>query len=56
MDKSFILKGHICCTPETNRLVIRENAYTVCVDGVCRGVFEEIPECFSGLEVVDCSG
>ena len=56
MDKSYILKGHICCTPETDRLVIREDAYTVCEDGVCRGVFEEIPERFSGLEVMDCSG
>lgn len=55
MDKSFILKGHICCTPETDRLVIREDAYAVCEDGVCKGVFEEIPERFSGLEVIDCS-
>ena len=54
MDKSFILRGHICCTPEANRLIIRENAYAVCADGVCRGVFDEVPERFSDLEVIDC--
>lgn len=54
MDKSFILRGHICCTPEANRLIIRENAYAVCGDGVCRGVFDEVPERFSDLEVIDC--
>ncbi len=56
MDRSFILQGHICYTPETDALVIRENAYAVCEEGVCRGVFDEIPERFSGLEVIDCSG
>ena len=51
---SFILKGHICHTPEAGSLVIRENAYTVCEDGICRGIFGEIPEKFRGLEVIDC--
>ena len=54
MTKSFILKGHICYTPEVGKLVIRENAFVICEDGVCRGVFEEVPERYSGLKVIDC--
>ena len=54
MDRSFILKGHICYTPEIGRLVIRENAFAVCEAGVCRGVFEELPERYSGLKIIDC--
>ena len=54
MNRSFLLQGHICYTPEADKLVIRENAYAVCEDGICRGVFDEIPEQFTGMEVVDC--
>lgn len=54
MNNQFILKGHICHTPEMNRLEIRENACVVCEDGVCRGAFDRIPEEYRGLEVTDC--
>ena len=56
MRRSFILKGHICHTPEAGTLEIRENAYAVCEEGVCRGIYEAIPEQFRGLKVIDCSG
>ena len=56
MSRSFALKGHICHTPDAEHLVIRENAYAVCEEGICRGVFDEIPERFRGTEVIDCSG
>ena len=56
MSRSFVLKGHICHTPDADRLEIRENAYAVCEKGTCRGVFDEIPERFRGLEVIDCTG
>lgn len=56
MKNTFILKGHICHTPEKDQLEIRENAYAVCEDGVCRGVFEEVPERFGGAEIIDCTG
>ena len=54
MNASFILKGQICHTPTAGRLEIHENAYAVCGEGVCRGVFAEIPDCFRGLRVIDC--
>lgn len=54
LDKRFILRGTICHTPGAGELVIRENGYVVCDDGVCRGVFDSIPERYSGLETIDC--
>ena len=56
LNKSFILKGHICHTPEKDRPEIRENAFAVCEDGVCRGIFDTVPERWSGLEIIDCTG
>ena len=56
MSRSFALKGHICHTPDAEHLVIRENAYAVCEEGICRGIFDEIPERFRGTEVIDCNG
>lgn len=56
MSRSFALKGHICHTPDAEHLVIRENAYAVCEEGICRGIFDEIPERFRDTEVIDCSG
>ena len=54
MKNSFILKGHICHTPEKGTMEIREHAFAVCEDGICRGVFDKMPEKFRGLEVIDC--
>ena len=56
LNRSFIIKGHICHAPEADRIEIREDAYAVCEDGVCRGVFDRIPERFRGLKTIDCSG
>ncbi len=55
MNSSFALKGHICHTPEAGRLVISENAFVVCEEGVCQGVFDRLPERFHSLEVIDCT-
>lgn len=54
LETGFILRGNICHTPQPGSLEIRENAFAVCTDGICRGVFEEVPEAFSGLQVIDC--
>lgn len=56
MNRSFILRGHICYTPDAEQIVIREDAYAICEEGVCRGVYDQIPETFRGLQVIDCSG
>lgn len=56
LNRSFILKGHICHTPEAGRLEIRENAFAVCENGICQGVFDAVPEEYRGMEIVDCTG
>ncbi len=56
LNRSFILKGHICHTPKAGELEIRENAFAVCKDGICRGVFDAVPEEYRGTEIVDCTG
>ncbi len=55
MDRNFAIRGIICYTPGADGLVVRENAYAVCEEGVCRGVFDALPERFGALEVVDCT-
>ena len=54
MDRSFVIKGNICLTPRVGELVILENGYLVCENGVCRSVFDEVPARYAGLEVIDC--
>ena len=54
MNNSFVLKGNICQTKTSKELDLHENSYVVCVDGVSKGIFKEIPEEYKGLEVVDC--
>ena len=54
MENSFVLKGNICHTPTADALEVREGAFAVCVDGVCQGVFDALPETCAGLEVIDC--
>lgn len=52
--KSFVLHGNVCynTTPQEVRCV--PGGYAVCVDGVSAGVFEELPERYAGLPVVEC--
>ena len=50
----FALKGNVCHTPRPDTLEIRENAFAVCADGVCRGVFDELPGDLAALPVIDC--
>ena len=56
MKNSFILKGHICHTPEPGKFEIREDAFAVCENGLCEGIYDKVPDRFRGLEVIDCSG
>lgn len=53
--KSFVLHGNVCynTTPQEVRCV--PGGYAVCVDGVSAGVFEELPERYAALPVVECA-
>ena len=51
--RDFILKGHICYSTSPSELVIKENSFVVCKDGISQGVFNEIPEEYKDLPVTD---
>lgn len=52
---SFIIKGDICYSTSDRRIQSHEGAYLIVEGGLCRGVFDTIPEQFDGLEVRDYS-
>lgn len=51
--KDWIIKGQIVDSESPERLRIVENGAVVVTDGLCRGVFRELPERFIGLPVTD---
>ena len=50
---SFILKGNICYSKNKDELSVTENGYLVCVEGISKGVFLQLPEKYKGLPVKD---
>jgi len=53
---SFVLKGDICFAKTPTELEAVPEGYAVCVDGVSKGVFREVPEEYRALPVRDYSG
>ena len=53
---SFVLKGDVCHSLSPREVCCVEGGYLVCVDGRSAGVFEELPECYAALPLVDCTG
>lgn len=51
--KNFILKGNICYSTSPTKLVTMANACVVCKEGKSCGVFEDVPEEYSDLPVLD---
>lgn len=51
--KQFALKGQICYSDRPDRLVVRENSYLLCQDGVCCGIEAHLPEGWESAEVKD---
>ena len=52
----FIIHGDICYSADKNTVKTYEDSYAVCIDGVCKGVFRQIPENYAALPVHDYSG
>ena len=50
---NFVLKGHICYTPNTKEIKIHPNSFLVCVNGVCKGVYSLLPDEYKDLKVYD---
>ncbi len=52
-NKTFVLKGTICHSITPTELSITEHGYLVCENGLCAGVFTELPEKYAALECTD---
>ncbi len=49
----FVLKGNLCFCETPERLTTLPDGYLVCVDGVCAGAFETLPERYANLPQTD---
>lgn len=47
--EAFALKGNLCFSRDAKTLEIAENSYVVCENGICQGVFRELPEQYAGI-------
>lgn len=52
-EKMFALKGTVCYSKNPQELVFMENAYVVCENGICAGVFPVLPEKYNEIPVED---
>lgn len=51
--KTFALKGTICYSQDMHNLRIAPGAWLVCEEGLCAGVFEELPKQYQGIPCRD---
>lgn len=54
--KKYVMKGNICYSKTRTELCIVENGYVVCEDGLCAGVYKELPECYETFPSYDYTG
>lgn len=52
----FVLKGHVCHSTDKDCIAIYEDHYLVCLDGLCCGIYETLPEQYAQLPLQDLSG
>ncbi|MEA4972626.1 Guanine deaminase [bioreactor metagenome] len=50
----FILHGNIIYSENKDTIKIIENGYVVCIQGISKGVFNEIPKEYKKLEIIEC--
>ena len=51
--KNFVLKGNICYSVNRSELKVYSNSYLVCIEGKSAGIFEELPQQYKDLSLVD---
>lgn len=51
--KDYVLKGNICFSKTKDEVCTVENGYVVCLDGICDGVYPELPEKYRQLSCID---
>ena len=50
---NFVLKGQVCYSQVNGSLLCVPNAYLVCENGKCAGVYETLPEQYANLPLTD---
>ncbi len=50
----FILHGNIIYSENKDTLKIIERGYAVCIQGISKGVFNEIPSEYKDIKVIEC--
>ena len=53
LNNTFALKGTFCYSKDPQNLIVRENAYLICKNGISEGIYDELPACFQGIPVID---
>lgn len=53
MEKNFVLRGGIAFSEDKRRITTYYRGYVVCVDGICKGAFTDLPEKYKGLQLYD---
>lgn len=53
MDNSFVLKGNVAFSKDLNYIETIDNGYLVCVDGLSKGAYGELPKEYEGLPIYD---
>ena len=51
--EQFALKGNVLFTPRKDELKAFPNAYVICREGTCEGVYQSLPEEFRNIHVMD---
>lgn len=49
----FVIKGNLCYSESSDTIRLLPNAYLVCENGVCAGIFQELPERYAALPLTD---
>jgi len=52
-NNSFVLRGGIAFSEGSKSIVTYSNGYVVCVDGICKGAFSQLPDQYKDLPVYD---
>ena len=51
--ENYVIKGNLCYSESKDHIRIVPNAYLVCENGLCAGVFETLPERYAALPCTD---
>ncbi len=50
---NVILKGNFIYSDKNKKLIINENAYSICENGICKGIFKHIPQKYQKYKLID---